>query len=297
MKFFDSSSKKLSGRRAAVMSSPAAAAAAAPPSALDIEQAVLSALSLAGGEITSTADFAAATWGAASGSQAAVEGVCRSLEAEGLVAGMLSPQSAEHLELTAEGADYAAAGSPEARLLAALPPPPESLDEAALAALLASLQLAPAAATLAKGRAMKARALLRDAGPTGRYRRAAELPARDEVAEALRALAAAAAAGGGGGGAPPPPLDKAMAKELASRSLVTTVRRTWYRITRGAAYAPTRQRLAAELTKEMLDSGDWAGARFKAYNLESAGKVAGGGHLHALMKVRAEFRSILLEMG
>jgi hypothetical protein len=27
------------------------------------------------------------------------------------------------------------------------------------------------------------------------------------------------------------------------------------------------------------------------------GKDAGGGHLHALMRVRTEFRSILLEMG
>jgi hypothetical protein len=46
-----------------------------------------------------------------------------------------------------------------------------------------------------------------------------------------------------------------------------------------------------------LDSGAWATAKFKAYNLESAGKATNGGYLHALMKVRAEFRSLLLEMG
>jgi len=58
-----------------------------------------------------------------------------------------------------------------------------------------------------------------------------------------------------------------------------------------------RARLAAELTKEMLDSGAWASTAFKAYNFDAAGREAGGGHAHALMRVRAEFRQILLEMG
>jgi len=44
-------------------------------------------------------------------------------------------------------------------------------------------------------------------------------------------------------------------------------------------------------------SGSWATETFKVYNFESAGKEVGGGHEHVLMKVRGEFRQILLEMG
>ena len=37
--------------------------------------------------------------------------------------------------------------------------------------------------------------------------------------------------------------------------------------------------------------------KFKPYNFTSLGANVGGGHLHPLMKVRKEFRMILLEMG
>lgn len=74
-------------------------------------------------------------------------------------------------------------------------------------------------------------------------------------------------------------------------------KRTTFTVTRGLNFAPIRRKLAAELTKELLESGAWATTSFKAYNFESAGREPGGGHVHALMKVRAEFRSILLEMG
>ena len=84
---------------------------------------------------------------------------------------------------------------------------------------------------------------------------------------------------------------------VRSRAPPRRSRRTSFAISRGPSYAPVRRVLAADLTKEMLDSGAWATAGFKAYNLESAGQESGGGHVHALMKVRAEFRQILLEMG
>lgn len=124
-------------------------------------------------------------------------------------------------------------------------------------------------------------------------------------------------------------------------------KRTHYALEQGPSFAPVRRKLAADITKEMLDSGEcvgcwltlclaplapsprrnlqhragfpphaspvhlhartpssvfpaageWATTAFKEYNFESAGKEPGGGHLHALMKVRAEFRAILLEMG
>ncbi len=74
-------------------------------------------------------------------------------------------------------------------------------------------------------------------------------------------------------------------------------KRASFRVARGPKWAPVRARLAADITKEMLESGEWATTTFKAYNFESAGREAGGGHVHALMRVRAEFRQILLEMG
>ncbi len=91
--------------------------------------------------------------------------------------------------------------------------------------------------------------------------------------------------------------DAALLKALKTRQLIVFVKRTSYRVGRGAGWAAQRRKLAADLTKEMLDSGEWATTAFKAYNFESEGQEPGGGHLHALMRVRAEFRQILLEMG
>ena len=85
---------------------------------------------------------------------------------------------------------------------------------------------------------------------------------------------------------------------LCTRSIAFLFRRrTSFRIVKGPSFSPVRRVLAADLTKEMLDSGSWSTTAFKEYNIESAGQEPGGGHVHALMKVRAEFRQILLEMG
>ena len=66
---------------------------------------------------------------------------------------------------------------------------------------------------------------------------------------------------------------------------------------RGPNYAPTRTKKAADLTREMLESGSWRTTPFKEYNFRTLGESVGGGHLHPLLKVRAEFRKILMEMG
>ena len=55
--------------------------------------------------------------------------------------------------------------------------------------------------------------------------------------------------------------------------------------------APTVSHTAA------LHRGEWSTAKFKPLNFDAVGAEAGGGHLHVLLKVRAEFRAILLEMG
>jgi phenylalanyl-tRNA synthetase alpha chain len=84
---------------------------------------------------------------------------------------------------------------------------------------------------------------------------------------------------------------------LKRRKLISLVNRKSYVISRGESYAPKRVKKAADLTKEMLDSGSWKTTPFKDYNFLTLGEKVGGGYLHPLLKVRAEFRKILMQMG
>lgn len=84
---------------------------------------------------------------------------------------------------------------------------------------------------------------------------------------------------------------------LKRRKLITLVKRVSYSVSRGLQYQPKRVKKAADLTKEMLDSGSWKTTTFKEYNFLTLGEKVGGGYLHPLLKVRAEFRKILMQMG
>ena len=46
-----------------------------------------------------------------------------------------------------------------------------------------------------------------------------------------------------------------------------------------------------------MSSGSWRTAAFKEYNFDALGSLPPAGHLHPLLKVRAEYRQIFLEMG
>lgn len=93
------------------------------------------------------------------------------------------------------------------------------------------------------------------------------------------------------------PKDSAESKNLVKRQMIKFITLNYFSINKGEKYAPHREKLCADLTKEMLDSGAWKDAKFKEYNFNALGKEVGGGHLHPLLKVREEFRKILLEMG
>jgi phenylalanyl-tRNA synthetase alpha chain len=84
---------------------------------------------------------------------------------------------------------------------------------------------------------------------------------------------------------------------LKRRKLIVLKTRKSFHVVRGPSYAPQRVRRAADLTKEMLDSGDWQTTSFKPYNFNTMGEKVAGGYLHPLLKVRAEFRKILMQMG
>jgi phenylalanyl-tRNA synthetase alpha chain len=76
--------------------------------------------------------------------------------------------------------------------------------------------------------------------------------------------------------------------------------RAWktYRLGRGARFALSLVKPAAELSADMMKDGSWRTTPFKPYNFApGAGAPPAGGHLHPLLKVREQFRQIFLTMG
>ena len=51
------------------------------------------------------------------------------------------------------------------------------------------------------------------------------------------------------------------------------------------------------MTQEMLRDGSWKDVDFKSYNYRALGKEIKTGNLHPLLKVRHQFRTILMQMG
>jgi len=92
---------------------------------------------------------------------------------------------------------------------------------------------------------------------------------------------------------------------LKKRKLVSQTSFKVFGIVKGKNWRPERVRKCVEITKEMLgDKADmppgmqhWSDLEFKQVNLKAMGAPTGGGSFHPLLKVRAEFRRILMEMG
>lgn len=66
---------------------------------------------------------------------------------------------------------------------------------------------------------------------------------------------------------------------------------------KGPEFNLTLNKLETDLTADMLGSGSWKNLKFKDYNFDALGVPPSSGFLHPLLKVRAEFRQIFLEMG
>ncbi|CAL8120336.1 unnamed protein product [Orchesella dallaii] len=92
-------------------------------------------------------------------------------------------------------------------------------------------------------------------------------------------------------------LDTATLADLKKRKLLIQTPVIFYNITRGKGFTVQIVKLETELTPEMLASGEWKQKKFKPYNFQTLGAPLNSGHRHPLLKVRSEFRSILLEMG
>ncbi|KAL3315964.1 hypothetical protein Ciccas_005391 [Cichlidogyrus casuarinus] len=85
--------------------------------------------------------------------------------------------------------------------------------------------------------------------------------------------------------------------DLKKRKLISEGKITWYLVSRGENFTTKIEKPELDLTQEMLANGTWSSKQFKEYNFHAKGVVPEGGHLHPLLRVRAEFARILTEMG
>nr|CAD2184625.1 unnamed protein product [Meloidogyne enterolobii] len=68
-------------------------------------------------------------------------------------------------------------------------------------------------------------------------------------------------------------------------------------VSKGANFNENLSKPELDLTTEMISTGSWRNKNFKKYNFEAMGIIPQSGHLHPLLKVRAEFRDIFFQMG
>lgn len=86
-------------------------------------------------------------------------------------------------------------------------------------------------------------------------------------------------------------------KDYKKRKLVTEVKVTIYVLRKGPNFSLTIPEPEKDLTDEMLSTGSWKNKEFKPYNFNALGIMPQSGHLHPLLKVRAQYMTIFLEMG
>lgn len=212
----------------------------------------------------------------------AVVGSVKSLSADAYVS--LTELTSSFYTLTKDANDIVTNGSQEIRVLAAL----VEAGEAGLSVPDLQTKVGKNVAKIGMGNCMKNKWAKKNGANI------VALKAMDDVSDTAQAqLKALEAANGFTEGV----VDAKDLNLLKRRKLINQVKRKSYTVVRGAEYAPKRVKKAADLTKEMLDSGSWKTTPFKNYNFLTVGEKVGGGYLHPLLKVRAEFRKILMQMG
>lgn len=93
-------------------------------------------------------------------------------------------------------------------------------------------------------------------------------------------------------------ITEAEAKVLKRRKFIKEETRRSLSVGKGPNFCLERKVKAAGLNKAILDKGEWKDeSHFKPYNFNALGFPVGGGHLHPLMKVRTEYRRVLMDMG
>jgi len=92
-------------------------------------------------------------------------------------------------------------------------------------------------------------------------------------------------------------VDDKVKGEYKKRKLLEEVTEKHYRLRTGSNFTTKIEKAPTELTPEMISTGSWKTTKLKPYNLDALGMDPGAGCLHPLLKVRAEYRQIFLEMG
>jgi phenylalanyl-tRNA synthetase alpha chain len=91
--------------------------------------------------------------------------------------------------------------------------------------------------------------------------------------------------------------DSKVLADLRKRKMVKVDKKLSYDVKKGPKYAKEMPVEVTDLTADMLASGAWETANFKAYNFNALGGSQTPGALHPLNKVREEFRKIFFNQG
>ena len=242
-------------------------------------------------------------------------GVCKSLAANDFIA--CANLSKNVVRLSAEGKTVASGGSPEAAVFALVPAsgtiPQDKL--AAAAGPAAKVGLAKAVqnkwleVTKEEGAKVVKRAVASIVDAVQQQLQALEAAGDQEAAIPADALAMlkkrnliAVRRPPLPGAAPArrrpcPPPARLTSTESGCPPVPQAVTVKSLKVSPGTMFGSWGKKAVADLTHEMLVKGTWREQAFKPLNLEAAGKPPAGGSLHPLMKVRAMFRDIFLEMG
>jgi len=211
----------------------------------------------------------------------AVVGSVKSLSVDAYVS--TTELTTSFFTLSSEANDIVVNGSQEIRVLAAL----IEAGEAGISMPDLQTKVGKVVCKIGMGNCMKTKWAKKDGDKLIAVKTMEEVT--DETQAQLKAIDEANGAEG--------TIDEKQVSLLKRRKLITLITRKSYSVSRGAEYAPKRVKKAADLTKEMLESGAWKTTSFKEYNFLTLGEKVGGGYLHPLLKVRAEFRKILMQMG
>lgn len=210
-----------------------------------------------------------------------IDGPLKSLSAREAV--ILEAVNHERWQVSDEGILYAESTSPEVAFHFAVSSADGCTDIAALDA-----KLGPNIATRGKQQALRRRWVTIDK-KTKAFSPVPDADVVDDVGDALRRLRIQ--------DGDPEGITGDMLKSLKSRKLAASKPFKTYRVYAGPKLAQARVVQATELTRDMLETGEWSNVLFKPYNFHAEGKPTDGGFLHTLLKVREQFRLIFLEMG
>ena len=199
------------------------------------------------------------------------------------------PKKKEYYECTNEAKDILSHGAPEFRLYSLVPDSGISMGDL-------KKKLTPRVYGIAFGNAKKAKLIKVDKGQVFK----AVESANDETKACLQKLIDA-------GEDNYKVLDKNTIKNLKKRKLVVPKTIKSFAVTKGDKFSLNRKKKATVLTvehmKKMMASEEnkdqrvWQTLDWRGANKNVFGQSVSGGYLHPLMKVRSEFRKVLLQMG